>query len=100
MAAAESTRMTHTTARSGERFPSAIAPFVRLIAVRDARTARHSERVATVVSALGERLGFGEVEQCELTHAGWLHDLGKIGVPDAILLKEGPLEADEWEVMR
>jgi putative nucleotidyltransferase with HDIG domain len=100
MAAAESTRTTHPTARSGERFPSAIAPFVRLIAVRDARTARHSERVATVVAALGERLGFGESEQSELTVAGWLHDLGKIGVPDAILLKDGPLEADEWEVMR
>jgi putative nucleotidyltransferase with HDIG domain len=100
MAVAGSTRMMQPTARSGERFPSAIAPFVRLIEVRDARTARHSERVATVVAALGERLGFAETEQCELTHAGWLHDLGKIGVPDSILLKDGPLEADEWDVMR
>jgi HD-GYP domain-containing protein (c-di-GMP phosphodiesterase class II)/DNA-binding CsgD family transcriptional regulator len=77
-----------------------IEPFLHLLALRDAYTARHSERVGDVVGVLGERLGLEGDALVELKQAGWLHDLGKVGVPDAVLLKQGPLSPEEWEAMR
>jgi HD-GYP domain-containing protein (c-di-GMP phosphodiesterase class II)/DNA-binding CsgD family transcriptional regulator len=77
-----------------------IEPFVRLLGLRDEYTARHSARVAAAVEAVGRRLGLGEPALLELTLAGLLHDLGKIGVADRILLKHGQLNDDEWAVMR
>ena len=70
------------------------------LGARDDNTESHSARVGELAGRLGERLGLGERE-CELLRrAGSLHDLGKIGVPDDILNKPGPLTEDEWEVMR
>jgi HD-GYP domain-containing protein (c-di-GMP phosphodiesterase class II)/DNA-binding CsgD family transcriptional regulator len=77
-----------------------IEPFLLLLGLRDEYTARHSQRVGRLVAALGQRMGLTGQDLRELKQAGWLHDLGKIGVPDAILLKRGPLTAEEWEVMR
>ena len=67
---------------------------------RDSYTAWHSGEVVDFVGQVGERLGLDEAELtvCEL--AGRLHDLGKIGVPDTILLKPGPLDRDEWALMK
>lgn len=78
----------------------AIEPFARLLALRDEYTARHSARVAAAAEAVGRRLGVHGHALLELTLAGLLHDLGKVGVPDSILLKEGRLDDDEWSVMR
>jgi HD-GYP domain-containing protein (c-di-GMP phosphodiesterase class II)/DNA-binding CsgD family transcriptional regulator len=77
-----------------------IEPFARLLSLRDEYTARHSARVAGAVEALGRRLGRSGHDLTELTLAGLLHDLGKIGVPDSILLKHGRLSDEEWSVMR
>lgn len=67
---------------------------------RDRYTESHSIRVSELAGVLGEHLELGDRE-CELIRtAGALHDLGKIGVRDDILNKPGPLNEEEWEIMR
>ncbi|MDQ3889372.1 MAG: diguanylate cyclase [Actinomycetota bacterium] len=75
----------------------------RLVSVVDARDAyvgSHSVAVADLAVAIGRRLGLGEEELVLLRLAGLLHDLGKVGLPDSILSKPGPLTHDEMETMR
>ena len=67
---------------------------------RDRETEGHSLRVARLACALGKRLGFS-AEQAKIMERGAiLHDIGKIGISDTILLKPGPLTTSEWEMMR
>ncbi len=70
------------------------------IEARDPYTSGHCERLAEVSSRLGQKLGLPEEEIKALRRAGIVHDIGKVVVPDAILLKPGPLSADEIETMR
>jgi len=60
----------------------------------------HSDRLTTYAEQLGESLGLGEEDLRELRLSCWLHDIGKIGVPESILLKPGPLNAEETGIMR
>lgn len=60
----------------------------------------HSDGVAELAAATARRLGLGDAELEELALAARLHDIGKAAVPDAILKKPGPLDAEEWELMR
>jgi putative two-component system response regulator len=67
---------------------------------RDNETGNHILRMSHSAVLLARRLGFDEV-QCELLlHASPMHDIGKIGIPDHILLKPGKLTAEEWEIMK
>src|SRR6202451_2369941 len=70
------------------------------IEARDPYTSGHCERLAEVSSRLGEKLGLPDEDIKALRRAGIVHDIGKIVVPDAILLKPGPLSTDETETMR
>jgi len=67
---------------------------------RDDETGRHTERVGEVAALLGRAAGLAEEDLVLLRRAAPLHDLGKIGIPDSILRKPGPLTAEEWEVMK
>jgi putative nucleotidyltransferase with HDIG domain len=67
---------------------------------RDAETRGHSERVVAYCIRLGKQLGLTGREIIALEHGALLHDIGKIGVPDAILLKQGALTDEEWTHMR
>lgn len=67
---------------------------------REAETGDHSRRVIRFSMALADRLDFPDSEREDLAMGGLLHDIGKIGVPDQILLKPGPLDEDEWTLMR
>jgi len=60
----------------------------------------HSERLLAYAEQLGESLGLQEEDLQELRIACWLHDIGKIAVPDNILLKPGPLDAEEMRIVR
>ena len=71
-----------------------------LLALRDGYTARHSERVMRLALAVASRLGLSSDRDAVLRSAAQLHDIGMIGVPDRILLKDRPLDEDEWAVMR
>ena len=67
---------------------------------RDRETRGHSERVVSFSLRLGRELGLGPDEMRSLEFGALLHDIGKIGVPDAVLRKPGPLTESEWVRMR
>jgi CHASE2 domain-containing sensor protein len=67
---------------------------------RDEDTGEHIERMSRMCEALGLAAGMSEAEAEELQHAAVLHDVGKIGIPDRVLLKPGRLDAEELAVMR
>ena len=60
----------------------------------------HNRRVAELSVAIGRQLGMGAADLRVLARSGLLHDIGKLGIPDAILQKNGALSASEWEVMK
>lgn len=67
---------------------------------RDKQTGDHCQRLATYSVALGMALGLSRPELVALYRGGYLHDIGKIAVPDCILFKRGMLTDAEWEIMR
>jgi cyclic di-GMP phosphodiesterase len=67
---------------------------------RDRYTSQHCQRLAVSSVMLGEALGLSGPDLIALYRGGYLHDIGKICVPDAILFKQGVLTSEEWEVMR
>jgi len=67
---------------------------------RDNDTGQHINRMSRYCEILGRAAGL-DAENCELLlNASTMHDIGKIGIPDSILLKPGPLDADEWSIMK
>ncbi|RPI35032.1 MAG: GAF domain-containing protein [Chloroflexota bacterium] len=68
--------------------------------LRDRETEGHTRRVTRMTEQLAQRMGFGEQELVHIRRGALLHDIGKMGVPDQILLKPGALTEDEWQVMR
>lgn len=70
------------------------------IEARDPYTSGHCERLANFATALGSELGVSEPDMVALYRGGFLHDVGKVGTPDAILLKQGPLTPDEMRTMQ
>ena len=67
---------------------------------KDPYTRGHSERVGALAGRLATALAMPADEADTIAQAGLLHDIGKIGVPEAVLRKGGPLATDEWEMMR
>ena len=67
---------------------------------RDRETAGHCERLALMAVAMGVAMGLTRSSLKALYRGGYLHDVGKVGLPDAILFKPGPLTAEEWVTMR
>jgi len=78
----------------------ALRAMVRMLDARDTETEAHSRRVVQISLTLGMALGLPPAELRALEVGAMLHDVGKIGVPDSILRKPGPLSTDEWRVMR
>jgi putative two-component system response regulator len=70
------------------------------IEARDPYTRGHCDRLSEMSTSLGEKLGVPEEDVIALRRAGIVHDVGKVAVPDSILLKPGPLSPEEIEVMR
>jgi cyclic di-GMP phosphodiesterase len=82
---------------------SAEAAFVTLaltIEARDPSTNGHCERLALHAVRLGRALGLGDEDLDALHRGGYLHDVGKVGVPDSVLLKPGPLTVEEFDLMK
>jgi CHASE2 domain-containing sensor protein len=67
---------------------------------RDLDTAHHIDRMSRLSHRLGRAAGMEPAAAEMLLHASAMHDVGKIGIPDRVLLKPGPLEPDEWEIMK
>lgn len=77
-----------------------IFAFARAVEAKDPYTEGHTERVTAYALALAEGVGLDEAERAALKYSAILHDVGKIGVPDDILRKPGPLTPEEFEKVR
>jgi putative two-component system response regulator len=79
---------------------AAVAALANAVEAKDPSTEHHCQRLANLAARLGAQAGLNEAELEAVAYGALLHDVGKIGVPESILTKQGPLNATEWEVMR
>ena len=90
-------RLKDVLTKSEEQF---VRSFMKMSELRDSYTHGHSERVAFYAKKISEALGYDEKTNNKLYIAGLLHDIGKIGIPDSILLKPGRLSKHEFEIIK
>lgn len=83
-----------------ENAEAVLYSLARSIEARDLSTAGHCERLSKDSVRLGKRLGLPEEQLTALRRGGFLHDIGKVAVPDSILRKSGPLTGREFEIMK
>jgi putative nucleotidyltransferase with HDIG domain len=81
-------------------YETTLEGWARTLELRDRETQGHSQRVLDLTLRLARKLGFTDEELVHVQRGALLHDIGKMGVPDHILLKEGTLTEAEWEIMR
>ena len=79
---------------------SVLFALARSVEDRDPDLGQHCQRLALMASAMGLALGLPAEAIRSLQRGGYLHDIGKIGIPDRILFKAGPLTPSEWEIMK
>jgi diguanylate cyclase (GGDEF)-like protein len=77
-----------------------IAALAEALLERDRYTGEHSESVVDLVARVARGLALAEREVDHVKAAALLHDIGKVAIPDDVLNKEGPLDDDEWKIMR
>jgi len=95
-AAAQRKRMTDQL----DNAESVLFALARMVEAKDGTTGDHCSRLSHHGVVLGKALGLAPDELMALRRGGVLHDIGKLGIPDNILLKPGPLTAPEWDIMR
>jgi PAS domain S-box-containing protein len=81
-------------------YDSTIEGWSRALDYRDKETEGHSRRVTELTIKIAQGMGISEDEQVHVRRGALLHDIGKMGVPDSILLKPGPLTEEEWKIMK
>ncbi len=81
-------------------YDATLEGWVRFLDLRDHNTEGHTQRVTRVTLALAELIGFSKKQIVHLRRGALLHDIGKMGIPDEILQKPGPLNDREWRIMR
>ncbi|HLO29057.1 MAG TPA: PAS domain S-box protein [Anaerolineales bacterium] len=81
-------------------YNATIEGWSRALELRDRETKGHTSRVTNMAVELAHSLGLNDSEITQIRHGALLHDIGKMGVPDDILHKPGPLTEEEWEIMR
>jgi putative nucleotidyltransferase with HDIG domain len=89
-----------TTSQVEDAYFGSLEAFARAIDARDPYTFEHSTRVAAISLEIAEAMALTAEERTALRRSGLLHDVGKIGVQDQILLKAGPLTEEEWGAIR
>jgi response regulator RpfG family c-di-GMP phosphodiesterase len=93
-------RVEEATRNLGHAYTQTLEALGAALDSRDVGTESHSRRVHGYALALAREHGVPEAQLPDLAHGVLLHDIGKIGIPDAILLKPGSLTPEEWKVMR
>jgi putative nucleotidyltransferase with HDIG domain len=83
-----------------DAYDKTIEGWARALDLRDKETEGHSQRVTDLTLDLARRMGVEEEQLVHIRRGARLHDIGKMGVPDEILLKPGPLNEVEWQIMR
>src|SRR5688500_9405349 len=86
--------------RAAQAYRAVVRSLAAALEARDGYTGEHSDAVHDLSIAVAQRLGLGPREVAEVEAVALLHDVGKIGIPDGILHKPGPLTDDEWRLMR
>ncbi len=81
-------------------YDATIEGWSRALDLRDRETEGHTRRVTELSVRVAQALGISGADLTNIRRGALLHDIGKMGIPDAILLKPGPLDAEEWTVMR
>ena len=92
--------LSRISSRLSETETGLIKAFVSSMEAKDVYTKGHSEHVAAYAKNIGAALGLNEEELDAIYNAGLLHDIGKIGIPDNILLKPGRLMPHEYEIIK
>jgi putative nucleotidyltransferase with HDIG domain len=95
-----STHLQAAAQRIEDAYDQTLLGWAAALDLRDRSTAQHTERVTLLTVALAQRMGTSGPELVRVRRGALLHDIGKMGVPDAILTKPGPLTDDEWAQMR
>ncbi|MFZ3330982.1 MAG: diguanylate cyclase [Candidatus Acidiferrales bacterium] len=94
----------HGGGNAGDEVPPAVVETVTSLALaidaKDHYTQGHSQKVSAYAVMIAHALGMNEAEVEEVRLAGLLHDIGKVGIPEVILNKSGPLDANEWATMK
>ena len=83
-----------------EAYDKTIEGWVRALDLRDRETEGHTQRVTSMTVKLAKVMGYNEEEIVHIRRGALLHDMGKMGIPDEILQKPGPLTDEEWTIMR
>ncbi len=83
-----------------QAYNNTIEGWSRALDLRDKETEGHSQRVTELTLRLAREMGFSEAELVQVRRGALLHDIGKMGIPDGILLKPGRLTDEEWQIMR
>lgn len=81
-------------------YNTTIEGWSRALDLRDRDTEGHTERVTDMAVRLAHRVGLSDSELIHIRRGAILHDIGKMAIPDSILLKPGPLDEKEWEIIR
>jgi PAS domain S-box-containing protein len=81
-------------------YEATLEGWAKALELRDLETKGHCQRVTEMTLELARHLGIPEKDLVHVYRGALLHDIGKLAIPDAILLKKGPFTAEEWEVMR
>ena len=89
-----------SNARLAQAYDATVESWSRILDLRDKETEGHSERVTAMSVRLATEIGLSESERVWVRWGALLHDIGKMGVPDSILHKPGPLTPEEWVIMR
>lgn len=83
-----------------QAYDMALAGWSRAMDLRDQETECHTQRVTTLVVRLARAMGLGDGELVHIRRGALLHDIGKMGIPDQVLLKPDKLTEEEWVIMR
>lgn len=83
-----------------ETYDTTLEGWAKALELRDKETSGHTQRVTDLTVELARRLNLPEDQVVHIRRGAMMHDIGKMGVPDHILLKQGPLTDEEWIIMR
>ncbi len=89
-----------SNAELGMAYDSTLEGWANALELRDKETEGHTRRVAELSTRLAQTMGVRENDILQIYRGALLHDIGKMGVPDSIVLKPGPLTDEEWVIMR
>jgi HD-GYP domain-containing protein (c-di-GMP phosphodiesterase class II) len=89
-----------TTSHLVQSYELTLQGWARALEHRDGETEGHCRRVTDLTIDLGTRFGLDKNEITNLRRGAYMHDIGKMAIPDSILFKPGPLDEDEWDVMK